>query len=776
MRIIFLTLIHLLLTDVYGQDIKINGKVIDAQSGEELIGVNIYTNTNMGSTSDIEGNFSIELPIGKNTLNFSYIGYQTQKKEFNVVEGINNTLKISLHTEAVELGEEIVISSSRYEKRASEEVISIEVLKPDLIEKTNTTRLDQVLKKVSGVSIADGQASIRGGSGWSYSVGSRVGMVIDGQNIITPDRGSIKWKFMPIEIIGQVEVMKGASSILYGSAAMNGTIHVQTIKPSITPENRIVSYMSISDRPANSAAKWWNKPRISSGAYFSRAHKVSDHFEYVVGGNIDYSQLPYQDNKEYQIRTSFNLKWNSKKGKNLSYGLRGNIMRYRESDFIFWQNPDSGAYKPFAPIQYTYRNYTIDPYLVKFDKKNNKHEFRSRFFYYNTSFGLQSFNLMGEYIFTKTWENNWSIVTGINNQFIYVSDDAIGDGSENGNFSAVYLQADKVFKKISISGGMRAELFKIGDKVGLAYAFSKVGETSDIIKYIPLPIMRFGLNYRPNKSNFIRFNIGQAFRLPSLAEAFINYPFANTINIKSDVNLKPEYGWTTEVGYKYIFKKNKIQSTFDVALFFQKYNDLIEFQVGIEGTTPTLTSRNIGEARILGYEANWKSNIQLKNNHTLAFDLGYTYTLPVDLSTDEFGRVTSVRNYLKEFFKGMAPINKLDEEVRSSLLKYRNRNLVNFNAEYENKYIYLGMYARYYSHIENFDEVLGLITNSGSYYYDKNLASKGDIVLDVNFGYKINTKHTLSINITNITNREYSLRLARLDPPRAFSMQYKYKF
>lgn len=780
MKLYTLIFTLLIFFNVFGQKTSVTGKITDETTGEELIGVNIVTQENIGSTTDISGDFTLDLEQGKHTLTISYVGYKTQKKEINITSDQPIILNILLKQAAIDFGDEIVISGSRYEKRASEEVISIEVIKPDLIVKTNANRLDEVLRRVSGVNVADGQANIRGGSGWSYSVGSRVGMVIDGQNILTPDRGSIKWKFMPIEIIGQVEVMKGASSILYGSAAMNGTIHIQTIKPTKTPENRIVSYVGISDRPANKAAKWWSKPRMSGGSYFTRAHKVNDNFEYVVGGNVNYTQLPYQDNREYQIRTSFNLKWTSKKDKQLSYGVRGNIMRFKETDFIFWQNADSGAYKPFTDIEFSYRNYTIDPYLIKYDKKGNRHEFRSRLYYYNTSFSLQSINLMGEYIFSKTWENNWTIVSGINNQFLFVKDNAIGDGRENANFSAVYMQADKVFDKISITGGLRAEFFKIGDKLGVTYAFSKADESSDVIKYIPFPMMRFGFNYRPNNSNFIRFNIGQAFRLPSLAEAFVQYDLEDLITISSNPDLKPEYGWTSEIGYKHIFRQRKIQSSIDVALFFQKYNDLIEFDVRvIDPVIPKfgLVATNISEARILGYEANWKTKVELKNDHVLNFDFGYTYTLPVDLSLDEMGKVTSVKNYIKEFFRGMAPIDKMNKDVQSTLLRYRNRHLVNFIGEYENKHIFVGLYLRYYSMIENFDPALGFfIDGAGEYYLKKLEASNGDVVIDANLGYKINSKHSLSLNVTNITNREYSLRLARLDPPRAYTLQYKYTF
>lgn len=104
-------------------------------------------------------------------------------------------------------------------------------MKPQAILNMNAIRIDEVARKVSGLIIADGQANIRAGSGWAYGVGSQVMFIVDGQPILSPDRGDIKWSILPTEAIGQLEVLKGASSVLYGSSAMNGTIHLQTVKP-----------------------------------------------------------------------------------------------------------------------------------------------------------------------------------------------------------------------------------------------------------------------------------------------------------------------------------------------------------------------------------------------------------------------------------------------------------------------------------------------------------------------------------------------------------------
>lgn len=760
---------------LFGQSINVTGKVTDAVTNENLVMVNILIQNAGGTTTDLNGNFKIKTSPGKYRIKFSYLGYKTIQLDTTLIG--NEHLEIKMYQESKTLGDEIVITASKFEKKVSEEVVSLEIIKPDLISKTNSTRLDQALKKVSGINVADGQASIRGGSGWTYSVGSRVGILVDGQSILTPDRSSIKWKFLPIEMVEQIEIIKGATSVMYGSSSMNGIINLKTIRPTTTPKNMVVSYIGISDKPHNSAAKWWSKPRISSGTYFHRAHKVSDFFEYTIGGNLEYTQLPYQEYNEYQLRGNFNFKWYSKKNPRLNYGFRGSAMKFQETNFIFWQNADSGAYKPNAAIDDKFINFNIDPYINIYDKKENKHEVKSRIYYNSTDFGIQSFNFSNEYTFSKTLNKGWGIISGLNNQFIFAKDPAgFINKKYNANFLGLYLQVDKKFEKISITGGMRAETFKLGDKFGIAYAFSKAGEASKAVKYIPFPMMRFGLNYHPNKNNYIRFNIGQAFRVPSIAEAFVNFEFADLITIMSDPDLKPEYGWTSEVGYKYVIREKKVQSTFDFALFFQKYNDLIEFNVDIIDSKPALVAQNIEKARILGYETSIKLRYDINKKHIFNFDIGYTYTFPVNLNSEFKDEIKPVKSYLKQFFKGMAPINKLNEDVKYSLLKYRNRNLINAVIEYENNHFFTSVYFRYISLIENADEVLGLfIEDAASYYEEKLEKYNGDFVLDYTIGYK-HKNHSLSLNIQNLTNAEYSLRLARLEPPRSYNLQYKVQF
>ena len=97
-------------------------------------------------------------------------------------------------------------------------------MKPALIANKGFTNLEQAVNQSPGVFTMDGQVSIRGGGGYAYGAGSRVMLLWNGIPMLSPDVGDVKWNAVPMEQASQIEILKGASSVLYGSGALNGII------------------------------------------------------------------------------------------------------------------------------------------------------------------------------------------------------------------------------------------------------------------------------------------------------------------------------------------------------------------------------------------------------------------------------------------------------------------------------------------------------------------------------------------------------------------------
>ncbi|MBK8225892.1 MAG: TonB-dependent receptor plug domain-containing protein [Flavobacteriales bacterium] len=265
------------------QDATITGKVTDASTGEALIGVNVTYAPGKGVATDVNGVYLLQVPAGAARIAFSFVGYATRTEAITLVAGERRDLSIKLALGNAQL-ETVVISGGRYEQRIGEVTQSLSVLRPDIILNKNVVSLEQALDQVPGVVIVDEEPQIRAGSGFSYGAGSRVMVLVDDIPILSGDIGRPNWSFLPIENLEQVEVIKGASSVLYGSAALSGVINVRTAYPRAEPRTRATLFSGVYDTPGHAPAKWWdqNNPGIS-GASFYHSQQFGQ-LDLVIGG------------------------------------------------------------------------------------------------------------------------------------------------------------------------------------------------------------------------------------------------------------------------------------------------------------------------------------------------------------------------------------------------------------------------------------------------------------------------------------------------------------
>ena len=230
-KIYVLVFLCVVTASVYAQ--KLSGVITDAFTREPLIGVSILnTDNGTGTVTDLDGHYELLITTLPAHLQFSYVGYQTEDK---VLKTIPAKYDLVLQADN-EVLDEVVVTAGRFEQRMTDVTVSMEVVKPQLIRSQAPTDLSATLQTLPGVEIIDKQPSIRGGGGWTYSVGSRCQVLMDEMTILNPKTGEINWNNVPLENVAQVEVVKGASSVLYGSSALNGVINVRTQRPGLTPQ------------------------------------------------------------------------------------------------------------------------------------------------------------------------------------------------------------------------------------------------------------------------------------------------------------------------------------------------------------------------------------------------------------------------------------------------------------------------------------------------------------------------------------------------------------
>jgi hypothetical protein len=162
----------------FSQSAEISGLITNADTKEPLSGASVKFDRGKGVISDAGGHYRLNIPEGQYDLVVTSIGYKRQKLAITVVAGKKQTIDFQLKTEAFEFQE--VSTVSQYKKNAAKENVSIGVVSSEQIKHTNSQDLGDAVGRTSGVLVQDGQVTIRGGSGYSYGVGSRTAVLQDG--------------------------------------------------------------------------------------------------------------------------------------------------------------------------------------------------------------------------------------------------------------------------------------------------------------------------------------------------------------------------------------------------------------------------------------------------------------------------------------------------------------------------------------------------------------------------------------------------------------------
>ena len=358
----------------------VTGTVTDMQTREPLVGVTVYDadNPTVGTVTDIDGKYAIEFDSKKPIkLYFSYVGYDP---ETHVVSYVTPKVNVGLlpHNELLD---DVVVTAGRFEQRQTDVTVSMELLKPQALRNQAPTDLSATLQTLPGIDVVDKQPSIRGGGGWTYSVGSRCLVLLDGMSILNPKTGEINWNNIPLENVGQVEVIKGASSVLYGSSALNGIINVRTQRPGLKPETKLSIYTGIYDNYKNYYHTGSRLP-LYVGAEASHSRRV-DNFDITAAINLfkdeGYRQQSFND--RLRFGGGFTYHHPVPDGKYMNMGAKANYVGSQYGDFFIWRSPVQPIKSsPLTNMGRKEHNFNIDPFFNYDDTdKGISHKVRARF-------------------------------------------------------------------------------------------------------------------------------------------------------------------------------------------------------------------------------------------------------------------------------------------------------------------------------------------------------------------------------------------------------------
>lgn len=214
---IYSFLILLLLTFGFtsAQTGTLAGNIIDGEFIEPMAFANILVKgTTIGTTSDFDGKYQLELEPSTYTIVFSFVGYTTQEiSDVVIKEGEVTPLDVTLTTNSLEA---VVITTSI--KRNTENavlnmqkksVVVLDGLSAQAIKNTGASNLASAVKNIPGVSIEGGKYVYVRGLGDRYTKSILNGIDIPG---LDPDRNTIQMDLFPTNILDNVIILKSASA------------------------------------------------------------------------------------------------------------------------------------------------------------------------------------------------------------------------------------------------------------------------------------------------------------------------------------------------------------------------------------------------------------------------------------------------------------------------------------------------------------------------------------------------------------------------------------
>lgn len=370
---------------VQQQDQKLKGQVIDATTGEPVIGVNVLVkgSTN-GTITDIDGKYELNAPAGA-ILQISFIGYKTVE-----IAATTSEQTIKLHEDTETLDEVVVVGYGVQKKESL--TGSMSTLKENRLKDVTTPTVENMLNgKVSGVYVAPGSG--QPGSNGAVQIRGRATLsgstsplwVIDGV-IVGEDPGVLN----PSDIENMTILKDAASTAIYGSQGANGVIIVTT-KMGKSEKMKINASVKLGVSTMTNG-----KMEVMNGAelydyYASFPNQEDIKFSRwnpeLRNANFDWGELASQAGftQDYNISLSggnekmssyFSLGYYSEEGTVKGYKYDRYSFRYRSNYKPFsWLTikPNiSGSMKNTDDSQYDYTaKYTMFPWDSPYDEDGN---------------------------------------------------------------------------------------------------------------------------------------------------------------------------------------------------------------------------------------------------------------------------------------------------------------------------------------------------------------------------------------------------------------------
>ena len=216
MKKLLLNFIFILFTSFsYSQSGKVTGLIMDGEYDEPMAFANVIVKgSTIGTTTDFDGKYSLDLEPGEYTLTFSFVGYQTiEVSEVLIKSDEVEQVDVTLSTNTLD---EIVITTTVRKNTESavldiqkKSAVMLDGLSSQGIKKAGASNIASAVRSIPGVSVQGGKYVYVRGLGDRYTKSILNGVDIPG---LDPDRNTIQMDIFPTNILENIIVIKSAAA------------------------------------------------------------------------------------------------------------------------------------------------------------------------------------------------------------------------------------------------------------------------------------------------------------------------------------------------------------------------------------------------------------------------------------------------------------------------------------------------------------------------------------------------------------------------------------
>ncbi len=548
------------------------------------------------SVADAQGRYRLSVPAGLAVLRVGHVGFQPVDDTLALAAGDSLERDYELRAVAVQL-RPVIVTAAKRSQLLDQAVTSVALVTDTEVARRAVTTVDEAVDKAPGVQFLNGQVNIRGSSGYVQGLGSRVLMLVDGVPANQGDRGGINWDLIPLEDVERVEIVKGAGSALYGSAALGGVVNVITrdIQPGL--HARVRAMGGAYANPPFDVWKFRDYTGAAEGLDMTGSYGTDRARGSFTAGGWHSDGYREQDRRNHW-QTAAKADWLPVPGTRVTGSASWASDQY-ETPLVWCVHPgcdDRGlAVQPFMIDNSGRGSFTRSDkgYLAATLERTASPtlSWQARGSWIRTHFiDVQPGNndagvanrLGAELRGTVTPAAGGAVTVGAEAARSDVTSDIFGNHTQT-EFAA-YGESEQSVRAVRLTAGMRIDFIAV-DGGGLsAVASPRVGAV--------LPTAHAGV---------WRASAGRGFRAPSLAERFVS-TVVQGIPVIPNPDLDPETAWSFELGNAATLS-SAVRT--DAALFWTEAYDLIEPRV-IADTADTgqfhIQFQNVTRARLAGVD------------------------------------------------------------------------------------------------------------------------------------------------------------------------------